>query len=176
MQGNSQILNWYTIMGNHFFHKIDIKMLNEMYQIQRLAWIKIWLNAKDLGPNQLHLFQHNFAKLQWRKNYHDGVANHQPHDCLLNRLFRRRSMKTSKLRVTGLCGGNSPVTGEFPAERASYTENDSIWWRHHDISSRCHIYIMIHTSTEGVGKGWRSLLTTNYSPILYRDRFVQVVL
>ena len=26
-------------------------------------------------------------------------------------------MKTSKLRVTGLCAGNSPVTGEFPHKR-----------------------------------------------------------
>ena len=46
--------------------------------------------------------------LQWRHNDHDGVPNHQPHDCLLNRLFRRRSKKTSKLRVTGLCVGSSP--------------------------------------------------------------------
>ena len=53
------------------------------------------------------------------------------HGCLLNRLFRRRSMKTSKLRVTGLCEGNSPVTGEFPSQRASNAENLSIWWRHH---------------------------------------------
>ena len=37
----------------------------------------------------------------------------------------------SKLRVTGLCAGNSPGTGEFPAQRASYAENVSIWWRHH---------------------------------------------
>ena len=50
---------------------------------------------------------------------------------LLNRLFRRRSKKTSKLRVTGLCAGNSPETGEFPALRASNAENVSIWWRHH---------------------------------------------
>ena len=41
-------------------------------------------------------------------------------------------MKTSKLRVTGLCGGYSPGTGEFPAQRASNAENDSIWWRHHE--------------------------------------------
>ena len=67
----------------------------------------------------------------WRHNEHDGVSNHQPHDCLLNRLFRRRSMKTSKLCVTGLCAGNSPVTGEFPAQRVSNAENVSIWWRHH---------------------------------------------
>ena len=46
--------------------------------------------------------------LQWRHNDHDDVSNHQPHGCLLNRLFRRRSKKTSKLRVTGLCVGNSP--------------------------------------------------------------------
>ena len=61
---------------------------------------------------------------------HDSVSNHQPYDCLLNRLFRRRSKKTSKLRVTGLCAGNSPVTGEFPAQMASNAENVSIWWRH----------------------------------------------
>ena len=36
--------------------------------------------------------------------------------------------ETSKLRVTGLCEGNSPVTGEFSAQR----ENVSIWWRHHE--------------------------------------------
>ena len=46
--------------------------------------------------------------LQWRHNDHDSVSNHQPHGCLLNRLFGRRSKKTSKLRVTGLCAGNSP--------------------------------------------------------------------
>ena len=33
--------------------------------------------------------------LQWRQNDRDGVSNHQPHGCLLNRLFRRRSKKTS---------------------------------------------------------------------------------
>ena len=43
---------------------------------------------------------------------------------------RRRSKATSKLRVTGLCEGNSPVTGEFPAQRASNAENVSI---HHGI-------------------------------------------
>ena len=47
--------------------------------------------------------------LQWRHNGHDGVSNHQPHDYVLNRLFRRRSKKTSEFRVTGLCEGNSPV-------------------------------------------------------------------
>ena len=68
---------------------------------------------------------------QWRQNEHDGVSNNQGLDCLLNRVFRRRSKKTSKFRVTGLCEGNSPVTSEFLAQRASNTENVSIWWCHH---------------------------------------------
>ena len=74
--------------------------------------------------------------LQWRHNGHGGVSNHQPCDCLLYSLFRRRWKKTSKLRVTGLCEGNSPVTGEFPAQRTSNAENVSIWWRHHDLEVR----------------------------------------
>ena len=43
-----------------------------------------------------------------------------------------QTKKTSKLRVPGLFAGNSPVTGEFPAQRASNAENVSIWWRLHD--------------------------------------------
>ena len=73
--------------------------------------------------------------LQWRHDGHDSASNHQPHDCLLNRLFRRRSKKTSKLRVTGLCAGNSPATGEFSAQMASNAENVSIWWRHYRIKA-----------------------------------------
>ena len=46
--------------------------------------------------------------LWWPHNDHDSVSNHQPDECLLNRLFRRTSKKTSNLRVTGLRVGNSP--------------------------------------------------------------------
>ena len=71
---------------------------------------------------------------QWRRNDLDGVSNHQPHHCLLNRLFRRRSKKRSKLCVTGLCARKSPVTGEFPTQMASNTENVSIWWCHNVLN------------------------------------------
>ena len=80
------------------------------------------------------IWLYHFYALQWRHNGRDSVSNHQPHDCLLNRSFRRRSKKTSKLRITGLCAGNSPGTGEFPSQMASYAENVSIWWRHHDLA------------------------------------------
>ena len=49
-----------------------------------------------------------FLSLQWRHNESDRVSNHQPHDCLIKRLFGSRSKKTSKPRATGLCVGNSP--------------------------------------------------------------------
>ena len=82
----------------------------------------------------------SYISLQWHHDEHDGVSNHHCLDCLLNRLFRRRSMKTSRLHVTGLCvcdcvcvggggggggggrGGGvlgvfvSPSSGEFPAQ------------------------------------------------------------
>ena len=72
--------------------------------------------------------------LQWRRNGRDGVSNHQPHDCLLSRFFRRRSKKTSKLRVTGLWVRNSLVTGEFPARwpvtRKMFPFDDVIMFNH----------------------------------------------
>ena len=70
-------------------------------------------------------------QLLWRHNGRDGILIHQPHDCLLNRSFSRRSKKTSKLRVTGLCAWNSPATGELPTQMADNATNVSIRWRHH---------------------------------------------
>ena len=88
--------------------------------------------------------------LRWRHNGHDGISNHQPHDCLLNRLFRRRSKKTSKLRVTGLCAGNSLWTGEFYAQMASNAENVSISWRHHDFRYSCN-FSWVYSETQKQG-------------------------
>ena len=84
------------------------------------------------GSGRIHYIAEMCMTLQWRHNGRDSVSNHQPYYCLLNCLFKRRSTKTSKLRVTGPCAGNSPVTGEFPAQMACNAENVSIWWRHHE--------------------------------------------
>ena len=67
----------------------------------------VWLHGNLVSGTCLK----KIITLQWRHNERDGVSSHRPYDCLLNRLFRRRSKKTSKLRVTGLCEGNSPGTG-----------------------------------------------------------------
>ena len=50
--------------------------------------------------------------LQWRYSDRNSVSNHRRLDCLIHFLIRRRSKKTSKLTVTGLCEGNPPVTGD----------------------------------------------------------------
>ena len=94
---------------------------------QYISWL-LWNTLINETNSSFTLKPH---ALRWRHNGRDGVSNHQPHDCLLNNLFGHRSKKTSKLRVTGLCEGNSPGTGEIPAEMASNSENVSIWWHHH---------------------------------------------
>ena len=55
-----------------------------------------------------------------------------PASRLFTQLFIQAQIKkTPKPRVTGLCAGNSPATGEFPSQMASNAENVSIWRRHH---------------------------------------------
>ena len=71
-------------------------------------------------------------------NERDCALNNWHLDCLLNRLSKLRWKTASKFRVTGLCEGNSPVTGELSAQMASNTENASISWRHH-------VFLVIHT-------------------------------
>ena len=82
-----------------------------------------------------HVVDHVQAPLHWPHNDHDGVSNHQHHGYLLNRLFRRRSKNTSKLRVTGLCVGNSPRSVNSP-HKGSVTRKmfpfDDVtmrWWQ-----------------------------------------------
>ena len=78
----------------------------------RLVWDNESISIKTYKLEMLYLLGSSWPHtLQWRHNGRDNVSNHQPHDCLLNRLFRRRSKNTSK-RVTGLCAGNSPEFNE----------------------------------------------------------------
>ena len=77
-----------------------------------------------------------YITLLWPHNGRDCVSNHQPHDCLLNRLFRRRSKKTSRLRVTGLCAGNSLVNSphKWPVTRKMFPFDDVIM-AHRQVSN-----------------------------------------
>ena len=101
------------------FRKHGSAALREYVIWTEISWIMKWEILQQL---QLTISGYMFTALQWRHNGRNNVSNHQPHDCLLNRLFRRRSKKTPMFRVTGFCAGNSPVTGEFPAQMVSNVE------------------------------------------------------
>ena len=72
--------------------------------LEALRGLSVW-RLSDRWPSMLPVSP-GFSRysLQWRHNGHNSVSNHQPHNCLLNRLFRRRSTKISKLRVTAFVG------------------------------------------------------------------------
>ena len=121
---------WYVFARQNVNGSVEmcfVYSIGVVYACDSLPII-VWYAAQTLG---LHC---PWKALEWRHNARDGVSNHQPHDCLFSREFRRRWTKTSKLPVTGLCEGNSPVAGEFPEQRASNAENVPIWWRHHGPS------------------------------------------
>ena len=122
------------------WHWVHSKNMH-MYTVRALSYILALWYWSNVPLSSGHVSLHSVSSkhevswaFQLRHNEHDGGSNHQPHDCVLNRLFKRRSKKTSKLCVTGVCVGNSAVTGEFPAQRASDANNVSIWWRHHGLS------------------------------------------
>ena len=78
--------------------------------------------------------------LQWRHIGRDNVSNHQPHDYLLNRLFKRGSKKNQSSASLAFVGGgggiyrwpvNSPHKG--PVTRKMFP----FWLRHH-VELGCH--------------------------------------
>ena len=104
------------------------------------------------SPNQgwesthgLHLYPPGWClllPLAWSTRK-EGPRFHVSSDGL-SCLFGRRSKKTQKHRVTGLCVRNSPGTGEFLVQMASNAENVSIWWHHHDLASNI-VFDTIHS-------------------------------
>ena len=117
---------------------INICLINHMTQM--ISWHRIWMVGLVMSWIDPRLFLTNnhqvlnrFIALQWRHNEHDGVSNHQPYDCLLNRLFIRRWKKTSKLRVTGLCEGCIP-RHKGPVTRKMFPFDDVIM-KHEYVSA-----------------------------------------
>ena len=95
--------------------------ISSSYRTASVRWTLQMLQAFHKLTYLIETSQHQYLSwsarilLQWRHNEYDGVSNHQPLDCLLNRLFGCRSKNTSHAQMT------------------SNAENVSIWWRHHII-------------------------------------------
>ena len=97
----------------------------------------IWILCTCHNPDSvIHVYAMNrpatyrLFTLHWRHNWRDCASNHQHHDCVLNRLFRRRLKKTSKLRVIGLCAVSSPgpvnSPHKWPVTRKMFPFDDVI--------------------------------------------------
>ena len=120
-------VNFYSLAWKVFFFMVStvhasVSAWHNIGTGHSISCTKFMLAVISLTP---------FSALLWHHNERDDISNRQPHDCLLNRSFRPRSKKTSKLRITGICAGNAPETAEFPTQMASNAENVSIWWCHH---------------------------------------------
>ena len=125
-----KIITYFRSASCSFLHKIHALPLTfDRRYSRKFSTLELGFHTHTHAHAHTH-FNYCFS-LQWRHNGRDGVPNHRRLDCLLNSLIRRRSKKLSRLCFTGLCEWNSPVTGEFPAQRASNAENVPIWWRHH---------------------------------------------
>ena len=114
---------------------------------KRLSWVVTSVTLTfDLWPwpfawtslLSLVITPENFMMIRWWEHSQKGVTDGQTDrrtdrqtENTIHRAAWSQLKKTSKLRVTGLCVGNSPGTGEFPAQMASDAENASIWWHHH---------------------------------------------
>ena len=94
-------------------------------------------------------YMHNIILLLYIMKYHvqkTKVSFYSLHDAIMS----AKASQITSLRIVysivyssadqrihqssalmDLCVGNSPVTGEFPAQRSINAENVSIWWRYH---------------------------------------------
>ena len=119
--------------------------------------------------NILEVSALSYDALHWRHNDHDGVSNHQPHGCFLNRLLWRRSKKTSKLRVTGLCAGNSPGPVNSPHKgrvtRKMFPFDDVIMRLRHFLQQVTVRWSHHVTSVDRVQVGRKYWLTSFVKPV-----------
>ena len=117
-----KIFHWLHLDGTVFFRETCNHSTGKKYpQIHPRKSLLNWVCEQN-------------CTLWWRHNGRDSVSNHQPHDCLLNRLLKAQIKENIEVpRHWPLC----PGTGEFAAQMASNAENVSIWWRHQEYHLIC---------------------------------------
>ena len=116
-----------NVIGYRLIHKWNYPLFPQL----NFSIYYLWVNVNRPEILIVHASKNSYAVLKDTAPQHDMEK-------FTNCLFRRRSKKTLKLHVTGLCVGNSPGTDEFPAQKPSNAENVSIWWRHHGLMTPSH--------------------------------------
>ena len=94
-----------------------------------------WFLEPPPAHQQLWYWLCKVDTLQWCHNGQDGVSNHQPHNCLLNHLFKAQIKENTKAPRHWPLYGECTGDGEFPTQRAGNAENVSISWCHHEVHS-----------------------------------------
>ena len=124
--------------------------------VDSVVYLLIWFSETSLAPKDISTMASSKLQqtLQRRHNERDDVSNYRRLDCLFNRLLRRRSKKTSKLRVTGLSVGvihRWPVDSphKWPVTRKCFHLLTSAWNKtKRKLNERlwgCIVYAFLHT-------------------------------
>ena len=152
------------ILSNYCIYHVDVQLLFCMHIVNTLSFFRTGLQCRTvcnwLVIPCINVFE--IKKITWKtaslkKNifcHYNGVilsamASHITSITIvyLTVYSGADRKRTSKLRVTGLCEGNSPVTVEFPVQRARNAENFSIWWRHHKTCIFCRACVLACVTT-----------------------------
>ena len=112
-----------------------LQALHVVHLLTRLSCVPLSMNTQSSVPAIRIISQQMLKTLVTEMHLNIAHWTSQPHlitvasywarwrlDSLLNCLFRRRSKKTSKLRLTGIYEGNPPVTGGFPPNKGQVTQ------------------------------------------------------
>ena len=169
------IMELWKIVCPFYLYKMNLytgKMASLYWNGPLMAQVFILATSDAAFDNLKKNLRHS---LQWRHNERDGVSNHIRLHCLLNRLFRRRSKKTSKLRVTGLREGNPPVTGGLPSQRACNAENVFIWWRYHNQIPCTYQLQQTLCRKSNFNGDIRSSVIPRYRPFVVTDGIQQIL-
>ena len=99
------------------------------------------------NPSKITSIQCGYNTVSILQNHHNDAIMSATASQITSLVYstvysRRRSKKTSKLRVTDLCEGNSPVTNEFPAQRASNADLMTSSWYLKHRKNTCNIYLI----------------------------------
>ena len=152
-----KIIHWYFVGNSQYFLVGDIWDALCVQDI--MAWCKlcrVWLNSIHKKTNLDDGFAANCI---WDCNYSDVIMGAMASQItnlaiVYSTVYSGADQrKHQSFRVTGLCVGNSPVTGEFPAQMASNAENVSIWWRHHIMLTHTPPLMICHVM-QGCERGW----------------------
>ena len=112
-----------------FDHGFPVASLYEEIHVLHFMYLVTWQSQAMLGAVR----QAASVLISWdlyNGNYNDVITS-----AIASQMNSLTIVCSAIYSDAGPCEGNSPVTGEFPPQRASYVENVSIWWRHHGIKN-----------------------------------------